>query len=557
MKNLTPLQRFFNLLRLDKKDIVQIFSYAIFSGLISLSLPLGIQAIINFIQAGRISVSWIVLVVLVVIGVIFAGILSLMQLRISENLQQKIFIRSSFEFAYRIPKLKFNEIHNSQTSELANRFFDTISIQKGTSKLLIDFSSAFLQIFFGIILLSLYHPFFILFGIFLAILLYLIFKFSYQAGLQSSLKESKSKYKVANWLLELAKNNFSFKNPNHLDFALEKNNSLVTKYLSYREKHFSVIKRQFSQLLIFKALITSSLLLIGGFLVINQQMNIGQFVAAEIIILLVINSVEKIILGLETFYDVLTSVEKIGQITDLELEPLDDSSVENNSCFSNLSITLENVDFKFEFENENVLENINLEINQGERIIIEGENGSGKTTLIRLLSGLLQPTKGHFIINDGTYNKVNINDYRKHFGSILYGESLFEGTILDNITFNQKIVNSKLKWALDGVDLTSFIKTLPLGLQTPITSDGKQLSSSNMQKILIARSIINEPRILFFENALDKTDSETAKKIIDFLLHKDQKWTIIAVSKNEHFKENCSRVITLNEGKISNDIKKI
>lgn len=555
MKNLTPLKRYINLLRLDKKDIVQIFSYAIFSGLISLSLPLGIQAIINFIQAGRISVSWIVLVVLVVIGVIFAGILSLMQLRISENLQQKIFIRSAFEFAYRIPKLKFNEIQNSQTSELANRFFDTISIQKGTSKLLIDFSSAFLQIFFGIILLSLYHPFFILFGIFLAILLYLIFKFSYQSGLQTSLKESKSKYKVANWLLELAKNNFSFKNPNHLEFALEKNNSLVSNYLGYREKHFNIIKRQFSQLLIFNALITSSLLLIGGFLVINQQMNIGQFVAAEIIILLVINSVEKIILGLETFYDVLTSVEKIGQITDLELET--ETTTENNSCFSNLSITLENVEFKFEFENENVLENIDLEINQGERIIIEGENGSGKTTLIRLLSGLLQPTNGHFIINDDTYNKVNINDYRKHFGSILFGESLFEGTILDNITFNQKIENSVLKWALDGVDLTSFIKALPLGLQTPITSDGKQLSSSNMQKILIARSIINQPRILFFENALDKTDSETAKKIIDFLLHKDQKWTIIAVSKNAHFKEKCSRVITLSEGKISNDFKKL
>ena len=78
-----------------------------------------------------------------------------------------------------------------------------------------------------------------------------------------------------------------------------------------------------------------------------------------------------------------------------------------------------------------------------------------------------------------------------------------------------------------------------------------------MQKILIARSIINQPRILFFENALDKTDTETAKKIIDFLLHEDQKWTIIAVSKNAHFKEKCSRIITLNEGKISNDFKKI
>lgn len=555
---MTPLKRYINLLKLDRKDIIQIFSYAIFSGLISLSLPLGIQAIINFIQAGRISVSWIVLVVLVVIGVIFAGLLSLMQLRISENLQQKIFIRSAFEFAYRIPKLKFKEIHNSQTSELANRFFDTISIQKGTSKLLIDFSSAFLQIFFGIILLSLYHSFFLLFGIFLAILLYLIFKFSYQSGLDTSLKESKSKYKVANWLLELAKNNFSFKNPNHLEFALEKNNSLVNNYLGYREKHFSVIKRQFSQLLVFKALITSSLLLIGGFLVINQKMNIGQFVAAEIIILLVINSVEKIILGLETFYDVLTSVEKIGQITDLELEQYNTTDVQNKSCILNLSITMEHVDFTFDYEKDTVLEDINLEIGQGEKIIIEGENGSGKTTLMRLLTGLLLPTNGHFTINDDTYNKININEYRKHFGSILYGETLFEGTILDNITYNNKeIENSKLKWALDGVQLTSFIKTLPLGLQTPITSDGKQLSSSNMQKILIARSIINEPRILFFENALDKTDSDTAKKIIDFILHENQKWTIIAISKNDYFKEKCTRIIKLDQGKIINDFKKI
>jgi len=195
--NEKPLKRFFNLISLDKKDISQIFFYAIFAGLISLSLPLGIQAIINFIQSGRISASWIVLVVLVVIGVVFVGILSLMQLRITENLQQKIFVRSSFEFAYRLPKIKFEEIYNMYPPELANRFFDTISIQKGTSKLLIDFSAALLQIVFGILLLSLYHPFFIVFGLFLIVLLYVIFRYSYRPGLDTSLKESKYKYKVS------------------------------------------------------------------------------------------------------------------------------------------------------------------------------------------------------------------------------------------------------------------------------------------------------------------------------------------------------------------------
>lgn len=552
---MSPLKRYFNLLRLDRKDIIQIISYAIFAGIISLSLPLGIQAIINFIQAGRASVSWIVLVILVVIGVAFVGILSLMQLRITENLQQKIFIRSAFEFTYRIPKLKFSSTYNKHSSEIANRFFDTLSIQKGTSKLLTDFSAALLQILFGIILLSLYHPFFIIFGILLSILLYLIYRFSYESGLKTSLKESKFKYKVAGWLQELSRNSFSFKNPNHLEFALEKNNRLVNDYISYREQHFKIIKRQFTQLIGFKIIITASLLLIGGFLVLNQQMNIGQFVAAEIIILLVINSVEKIILGLETFYDVLTSVEKIGQVTDLEIES--ETEVNQNNCFINLSLELENVSFKFYDDTTNVLENINLKINQGEKIVIEGDNGSGKTTLIRILSGLIQPTEGHFIINDDTFNKMDINQYRTHFGSILQGETLFEGTILENLTFNNpNISNEDIKWALDNLKLTSFIKTLPNGLNTVIFPDGKQLSSSNIQKILLARCILHKPRILFLENPTDKMDVATSQEIITFLMDPNQKWTVIATSNNKNFSANSNRVITMEKGKISNILNK-
>ena len=219
---MTPLKRFFNLLELDKKDVSQLFFYALFAGLISLSLPLGIQAIINFIQSGRVSASWIVLIVLVVFGVALVGVLSLMQLRISENLQQKIFVRSSFEFAARLPKIKQEQLYNSYPPELATRFFDTITIQKGTSKLLLDFSAALLQISFGIILLSLYHPFFIIFGLLLFLLLYFVFRFSYTAGLETSMKESKFKYKVANWLHEMARNNNSFKNDINYDFALQK-----------------------------------------------------------------------------------------------------------------------------------------------------------------------------------------------------------------------------------------------------------------------------------------------------------------------------------------------
>ncbi|WP_395075451.1 peptidase domain-containing ABC transporter [Flavobacterium sp.] len=551
---MTPLKRFYDLLKLDKKDVSQIFFYAIFAGLISLSLPLGIQAIINFIQAGRISASWIVLVILVVFGVALVGILSLMQLRITENLQQKIFVRSSFEFAARLPKIKFEELYNKYPPELANRFFDTMSIQKGTSKLLIDFSAAILQITFGLILLSLYHPYFIVFGILLFLLLYFIFKFSYNSSLESSLKESKFKYKVASWLQEIARNNISFRNELNFDYALQKNDNLVTDYLNYREKHFNIIKRQFGQLIVFKMIITMSLLSIGGFLVINQQMNIGQFVAAEIIILLVINSVEKIILGLESFYDVLTSIEKIGQVTDmdLELETISDYT----SCNTNIFLETENLEFKFPDSKNNILDSISLKINQGEKIVINGENGSGKTTLIRVLSGLLHQTSGSFYINDDSFRKINLNQYRSQIGSIVHNETPFEGTILENITFNDpNITDENIKWAINATQLSSLIKTLPQGLNTKIFPEGRQLSSSNAQKILLARSIIHKPKILFYEDPTDTMDETVANEIIDFITSEKNNWTIIVSSKNPYWKTKCNREIMMENGVIIQDSK--
>jgi ABC-type bacteriocin/lantibiotic exporter with double-glycine peptidase domain len=548
-------KRLLNLLKLDKKDIFQFFFYAIFSGLVSLSLPLGIQAIINFIQSGQVSISWVVLVFVVIVGVVLVGILSLMQLRITENLQQKLFVRSSFEFSYRLPKIEFEELYNKYAPELANRFFDTLTIQKGVSKLLIDFSSALLQITFGIILLSLYHPFFIFFGMFLFILLYVIFKFSYNTGLSTSLKESNYKYKVVSWLQEIARNNFSFRKNINFDYALTKNDLLVSEYLNYREKHFGIIKRQYIQLIAFKIVITAGLLLIGGYLVLNQQMNIGQFVAAEIIILLVINSVEKIIIGLETLYDVLTAVEKIGQITDLKIENTTD--VPNEICYSNITLEVEKLNYKFQDSNNFVLNTINFKLEPSEKIIIKGNNGSGKTTLIRILSGLLQPTSGTFFINDDTYRKINLDQYRSQISVIISGETPFEGTILENITFNNPNISQEdLKWAIDSVQLGEYIKSLPKGLDTKIYPEGKQLSSSNAQKILLARSIITKPKILFLEEPFDKMDDITANELIDFITDSNQKWALVITSKNPYWEKKCTRIIIMQEGEIYNDLKK-
>ena len=279
--NMSPWERLIGLLQLEKKDVLQVVYYAVFSGLLSLTLPLGIQAIVNLIQGAQVSTSWIVLVVLVTLGVAFVGILQLMQMRIIETIQQRIFTRASFEFAYRFPKIKMNELRNNYPPELANRFFDVLTIQKGLAKILIDIPTAILQILFALILLSFYHPFFIAFGILLLILIYVVFKFTVQRGMETSLLESKFKYKVAHWIQEVARAVVSFKLSGKTSLALDKNDDLVEDYLKARESHFRILVIQFIQMVSFKVVVTAALLLIGGLLVLNQEMNIGAVIHLE------------------------------------------------------------------------------------------------------------------------------------------------------------------------------------------------------------------------------------------------------------------------------------
>ena len=308
------------MLKPDYLEIRNIYVYSISKGLLSLSLPLGIQALINFIQGGKISTSLVLLVFLVILSVLINGLFQIFQLRITENLQQKIFTSAAFYFAYRIPRVKFGTLFNKYPPELMNRFFDTISIQKGLTKILIDFSTAILHILFSLILLSLYHYFFLFFSFLLILLSYFAFKQTFKRGLTTSIKESSNKYELVDWLQELARNVITFKLNTGSNFPLKKTDIMTSKYLQSREKHFNVLLWQYSFMVFFKVLIAFGMLVIGGLLVMEGKMNIGQFVASEIVLVLLINAFEKVILSLDNIYDVLTSVEKIGEVIDMELD---------------------------------------------------------------------------------------------------------------------------------------------------------------------------------------------------------------------------------------------
>lgn len=545
---LTPWQRFLGLLKLEKREIFQIFYYAIFSGIVSLSLPLGIQAIINLIQGAQISTSWIILVVAVTIGVIFSGALQLMQLRIIETIQQRIFTRASFELSYRFPKIKMIELREYYPPELANRFFDTLSIQKGLSKILIDVPTAVLQIIFALILLSFYHPFFIIFGFLLVTLIYVVFKFTAQKGLETSLVESKIKYKVAHWIQEVARTVVSFKLSGNTNLAMTKNDELVDKYIEARENHFKILILQFTQMIGFKVIVTASLLLIGGALVLNQEMNIGQFVAAEIIILLVIASVEKLIIGLESFYDVLTSIEKIGQVVDKDLESQDG---EKPIFKSGLTVELDNVSYEVTNRKKPIIKNVSFKIEPKSRILIMGESGAGKSSLLRLISGVIEPSAGNIYVNNLSLSSLNLNHYRSQLGLSLSEETPFEGSIRENLIFgNDKIKDAKIFEVLEIVGLAQFLKEQNNGLDTILNAEGKQMSYTIAKKMILARAIIKEPKIMILEDPLDQFNLEETLNIIKYLTDSIRPWSLIVVSSKKSWRTECSQTITIDKGEI-------
>jgi len=486
--NLNPWKRLLQLLQLEKSDISSLYFYAIVSGILSLSLPLGIQSVIQFIQSGQITTSWMVLVVLVIFGVVLTGIMQIMQLRITENIQQRIFVHYSFDFAHRFPRIDRNALKGKSASELMNRFFDIISLQKGFSKVLLDFTSSLLQILFSLIVLSLYHPFYIAFSFLLVLLLLIIFRPIMKKGLETSLNESKYKYATAFWLQEIARSNWSFRmNPSE-NLSLKRLDENATSYLKSRENHFQILWKQFIWMIAIKALIVASLLGLGGYLVISQQINLGQFVAAEVLILLLLGAVEKIIQSLETLYDVCTSLEKLEQVRDMP-ESFEEYNAEANEPLFPVELMHRNVA-------EETVKSI-LRIDQGQQTLLVG---SDQRRIHQLLQQLVDPS-----LDESFFPRWNFQIPKESMlpnglskmGWFTKDAQLIAGDLIDNVQFGRAtITEQKVIELIDFVGLTYLYENAKEGLNLTISKHLHVLSEEQTERILIARALAGDPQLL-------------------------------------------------------------
>jgi ABC-type bacteriocin/lantibiotic exporter with double-glycine peptidase domain len=544
-----PILHTLELIRLKKGEIYSIYFFATMYGLLQLTIPLGIQMVVNFIQAFTYSTSLWVLIVLVLLGVLFSGIFQVTQMRLIERINQKVFSRYGIEFAYRIPKMDMKSVDHYYLPELINRFFDTVSIQKSLGKLLIDIPTASIQIIFGIILLSFYSQVFIIFGILLLVILFLIIWGTTKRGISTSYEESNYKYQLVGWLEEMARAFRIFKFSIDANLHIKQSDNLVSGYLTARTSHFKVLLTQYWSLIAFKLVITATMLIVGAVLAINNQINVGQFVAAEIVILMIMASVEKFIYSLDTIYDLLISITKLRKVIEMPLEA--NGTIKFDASNKGVDVKVKELSFSFE-EAPKVLQNVTFHVPSGTKACIMGQEGAGKSVLLRMMTGAYSDYTGSVLINEVPVHNYDLRTLHQNTGIILNDQDIFHGTVLDNITLGNPDISLGDVTSLAAItQFDQYLPKLPEGYDTVLDVAGSRLSKATVQKILLMRALIHKPRLLILENPTSGLNKDSRESIESYILNDMRDTTVIVSTNDVEFANKCHQVIVMQQGRVA------
>lgn len=208
-------------------------------------------------------------------------------------------------------------------------------------------------------------------------------------------------------------------------------------------------------------------------------------------------------------------------------------NVSDNSLVFREALSCKNLSFNY--QDKNILKNINFEIKKNTVVGIKGESGSGKSTLLNLITGLLVPQKGSFYI-DGNQVKLNNLSWIKKISYVFQNTHLIDASIKDNIAFGvatENLSEEKLKRCITISGLSSYVSNLPDGMDTIIGEKGSKISGGQAQRIGIARAFYSDPEILILDEATASLDSENENKILSVLQKMKHNLTIIIVSHNE------------------------
>lgn len=534
--HISPVRRLWRMLRLEFRDINTLVLFALVSGVLGLATPLAVESLVNTVAWGTYLQPLFVLSLILFGFLAFAGLLKLLQQIIVEVMQRRMFVRIVGDLAHRFPMARQSELESEHPSELANRYFDIMTIQKATASMLLDGISILLQTTIGLVLLAFYHPFLLGFDIILLISMTVVTYVLGRGGIKTAIAESRIKYELAHWLQDVISFPTAFRLHGGSGYAIERTNRLTVGYLGGRQEHFRVLIRQSAFSLILLAVASTALLGVGGWLVIRGELTLGQLVASELVVTAIVGAFAKIGKSLESFYDLCAAVDKVGHMLDL---PYDTPALDMNTESAPASIRWQNLPIQIEGQNASEV----TTIEPGSRVAITGRSGSGKSRLLSILAGLHQPSQG-FAEIAGFDCRDASRVSEGQLISLARQPEIFCGSLLENVRLGRSWLSSAdIRRALERVGLWEEVLKLPGGIDSELQTGGFPLTYTQAVRLTLARALASVPSILLIDGILDLLDGEQRLKLWDELRESQDLTTIVIATHDPRVAEKCTQVI--------------
>ncbi len=504
--------RIFRLLSLEKGDVWSIVVYAVAIGLLTLAVPVAVQALVNTVGFTALLQPIVVLTVIVFLGLLGAGILRTLQSSVVEVLQQRLFVRAAHDLASRLPAATLSSLAGRRGPNLVNRFFDVAIVQKTLASLLVDALSVVLQALVAMLLLAFYHPILLAFDVVLMVAIAAIVFGVGRKGPPTAIYESKAKYETVAWLEEVAAAARTFKSPGSEQYVFQRADQLARKYVQARKTHFVILLRQIALSHGVQAVAVAGLLGLGGALVMRGQLSVGQLVAAELVVNGVVSGLTKFGKHLESYYDLVASVDKVGNLVDL---PQERTSGIARHTSPDGPAALELFDVTLDLDGRGTpFAALSLTIRPGSAAAIYGRNGSGKSALADLLHGVHLPSTGRVVVDDLDTHTLSLRTLRREV-AVVRDPTLFDGTILDNVVLGRaEVTTERALAALDRVGLLDEVGAWPLGLETKVGGARQPLSTSQTALLALARALAGDPRLLVVDEVMDALDGPTVERLL-------------------------------------------
>jgi putative ABC transport system ATP-binding protein len=528
------------LFKLERRVFGLIVSYALAIGLFSLIVPLTVQELVNTFAFSIQPIMIVTLAAIMVLTLLCVGAFRALQFYAVEILERRIFARIALALTQLLPRLQVQGF----LPRYANYFFETVLLQRSLSVLLVDVINVLVGGMVGMTILVMYHPYFLIFNTLLMAGFALIVTVLSHGALKSTIEMSHAKYDTLHWLQEISFNLPHFKATVSEPLLLKKTDELVGYYVSARRTRFQILIRQYLSSVGWQALVHSSLIGTAGWLLSTGQLTLGQLVAAEVIVgslLINFDSVVKRMGYVFYFLNALTELDFLF-------------SLPRDTTATTVSVTLPDPrihglrlmckDLSFAFPGSAPeFAHFNLDVSPGEKIAIFSNTSMGKTSLARVLAGLYLPTSGVIRYNGIDVRDLDMPSLNAYRGLVLDSQlSLFEGTLEENITLDRpSLTYEDITWALRFVELEEEVEAFPLGLKTPVRPQGKALTITQVQKILVARAIVTRPQLLIFDGTLHSLHPNTREAILRRLCSKEEPWSVLFVSNDPGLTSHVDR----------------